>query len=343
MQTTLIRYKRGIIRISWCLLFALNGWLLHASCEAVFFPDVPFLELLITNLSPQDLLLRLIVSTCFLLFGLMLFQKVSYQQRQGDKLRKDNEMLRGKNTVLEQHVHNQTQEIQTLLKQKNELIVGLSHDLNTPLTPLMGLLPLIIKQEKDPKQRELLKFSLRNLHYIRNIVSKAIDLSLLDSSIVGFTREKVSVSAELDTVLENRAYLLQKHQLWVEKRITDDLFVNADRQKLREVLNNLLMNAIQYSVSAGGVITVDAVSKNDCVIVSIADAGMGLSQEQQDQLFDALYKGDSARTDHANTGLSLPICKRIVEKHGGTIWVESPGPGKGTTVFFTLPAWKETA
>ena len=69
-----------------------------------------------------------------------------------------------------------------------------------------------------------------------------------------------------------------------------------------------------------------------------ADNGIGMTKEQIERIFDEFYKADSARHDIQNTGLGMSICKRIVEKHGGRIWVESPGPGKGTTVFFTLPA-----
>ena len=74
------------------------------------------------------------------------------------------------------------------------------------------------------------------------------------------------------------------------------------------------------------------------VTVSVADTGIGMTQEEIDRIFDEFYKADSARHDIQSTGLGMSICKRIVEKHGGSIWVESPGPGKGTTVFFTLPA-----
>jgi signal transduction histidine kinase len=76
---------------------------------------------------------------------------------------------------------------------------------------------------------------------------------------------------------------------------------------------------------------------NDFIKISIADNGIGMTKEQIERIFDEFYKADSVRHDIQSTGLGMSICKRIVEKHDGSIWVESPGPGKGTTVFFTLP------
>jgi signal transduction histidine kinase len=124
----------------------------------------------------------------------------------------------------------------------------------------------------------------------------------------------------------------------VENTIDEHLVVNVDRLKLREVLNNLMMNAITYSSPEGGTITLRATQNHHDVIVSITDTGVGLTKTQLHQIFDELYKADDARQHHEKTGLGLSICKRIVEKHGGRIWAESPGPGKGTTVFFTVPA-----
>jgi signal transduction histidine kinase len=83
---------------------------------------------------------------------------------------------------------------------------------------------------------------------------------------------------------------------------------------------------------------VNATKEDVQVKIWITDTGIGMNSEQIQYVFDELYKADPARQDHASTGLGLTICKRIVEKHGGKIWVESPGPGKGTTVFFTLPS-----
>jgi signal transduction histidine kinase len=202
----------------------------------------------------------------------------------------------------------------------------------------MGILPMIIREEKDPKLKQLLEMSIRNVHYLRDLVSRTIDLSLLDSTTIGMTLENIRVSTELENVLENRSYTLASHHLDVDNKIDEHLMAHADKLKLREVFNNLLMNSIKYSNSSGGTITLQAIPEDDHVKIWITDTGIGMTEEQLHDAFHELYKADPARNDHASTGLGLAICKRIVEKHGGKIWLESPGPGKGTTVFFTLPA-----
>jgi len=318
------------------------GWVLHASLESLFSPDKTFLQLLITDASLSDIILRCSISGCFIFLGIIVLNIIANSGYSEEQLKKTNETLREKNSVLEQQVKAKAQEVQQLLKQKNELLMGLSHDLNTPLTPLMGFLPFVIKEEKDPKLKELLEINLKNVHYIRDLVSNTINLALLDSTILGLSPEKIHLLSEVETVLEHRSSSLSDHFILVHNKIDECVFVNADKMKLREVLNNLLMNSIQYTPSSGGTITINAVPQKDHIKVSITDTGIGLTPEQLEHIFDELYKADPARHDHSTKGLGLTICKRIIEKHGGKIWAESPGKDKGTTVYFTLPRYNET-
>jgi signal transduction histidine kinase len=86
-----------------------------------------------------------------------------------------------------------------------------------------------------------------------------------------------------------------------------------------------------------GTVTIDAKVEDNIITVSIRDTGIGMTREQLSQVFDEFYKADSSRHDFDSSGLGMPICKRIVERHGGSIWAESEGPGKGSTFYFTLP------
>jgi signal transduction histidine kinase len=341
MRPTVPWYNRTSITLATAVFFGFLGWLLYTSLEAFFFPTQPFLQLFLTDITLQDIILRIIVSGCFFIFGTMLIHTIAVQKQKEKTLQELNETLHLQNMSLEQKIQEKTKEIEQLLGQKNDLIVGLSHDLKTPLTPLMGLLPMIIRDEQDPKLKELLTHSLRNVHYIRDLVSRAIDLALLDSKVIGLTMEKTSLLTEVETILEHRFLILQDHHIDVDNKIDDQMYVQVDKLKLREVLNNLVMNSITFSSLEGGSITFDAKRKENEVVVSISDTGIGLTSEQTNHIFDELYKADEARHDHKKTGLGLTICKRIIEKHGGKIWVESLGPGKGTTVFFTLPTGTE--
>jgi len=109
---------------------------------------------------------------------------------------------------------------------------------------------------------------------------------------------------------------------------------------LGELLNNLITNSIKYTPDIGGKITIDAKVERDMVTVSVKDMGIGINKAELDQIFDEFFKVDVSRHDLDSSGLGLSICKRIVEIHGGKIWVESPGEGKGATFYFTLKTGK---
>jgi len=338
MPKITIWYDRTAVIVGFSFLFGSLGWLLHAMFESFFFPTKTFQQLLIADVSLNDIIIRFILSGCFFIAGTLLVKTLTHQRYAEENLKESYEALHRTNTILEQKIAAHTAELETLVKQKNDLIASLSHDLKTPLTPLMGVLPMIIREEQDPKLKELLEMSLRNVHYLRDLVSRTIDLALLDSATIGMNPENICLSTELESVLENRSYSLTSHHLYVDNKIDDHLMVYADRLKLHEVFQNLLMNSIKYSPTSGGTITLQAVPGEDHVKIWITDTGIGMTEEQLHVAFHELFKADPARNDHASTGLGLAICKRIVEKHGGKIWLESPGPGKGTTVFFTLPA-----
>jgi signal transduction histidine kinase len=335
-NTSWFDYVSVLVGFSFSLGFL--GWLLHASFESFFLPQKTFQQLLLIDVSFQDITVRIIVSGCFFIFGLILGKTFARRRHAEESLKETYETLQHTTIQLQQSLAEKAVELELLVKQKNDLILGLSHDLKTPLTPLMGLLPMVIREEKDPKLKEVLEISLRNVHYLRDLVSKTIDLALLDSATLGFSKEKINLVSEIDSILQHRSYVLADHHILVDNKVNDQITVIADKLKLREVLNNLVTNSIKYTPPSGGTITVEAIPEGDHVKIWVTDTGIGMTSEQLHNAFDGLYKADPARGDHASTGLGLTICKRIVEKHGGHIWAESPGPKRGTTVFFTLPA-----
>jgi signal transduction histidine kinase len=121
--------------------------------------------------------------------------------------------------------------------------------------------------------------------------------------------------------------------------IDERMFVNADELQLKEVFNNLSSNAAKF-MEHGGTLTFDAkkMKEENFVMISVKDTGLGMTSEQLNHIFDEFYKADESRHDLSASGLGLPIVKRIVERHGGRIWAESPGPEKGTIFYFTVPS-----
>jgi len=245
------------------------------------------------------------------------------------------------NKNLEKRVQERTKEVEKLLKQKDEFINQLGHDLKNPLGPLINLLPFLEEQETDAAKKEMLTVLHRNADYMKNLVVKTLELAVLNSPNTKFSMEKMNLFKEVSQIIENKKILFDEKKVNISNTINHTLVVTADRLRLEELLTNIFENSVKYSKD-GCRITIDAEQSNDMVKISIADTGIGMTKEEIDRIFDEFYKADSARHDIQSTGLGMSICKRIVEKHGGRIWAESPGSGKGTTVFFTLPTASAT-
>ena len=226
--------------------------------------------------------------------------------------------------------------LENLLKQKDEFIGQLGHDLKNPLQPLVGLLPIIEEQEKDPKLKEHLHIIVHNVEYMRDLIFETLELARLRSSDIKFDIKSVNLKAEIDSILERQQLYLKEKKMHVKNQVSDTFFVEADTLRLAELFNNLITNAVKYTLKDSGTIVIDAKKDERFVTVSVKDNGVGMTKEQLNRIFDEFYMADESRRRVDSSGLGLAICKRIVEKHGGKIWVESPGEGKGSTFYFTL-------
>ena len=224
--------------------------------------------------------------------------------------------------------------------QKNEFINNLGHDLKNPLGPLINLLPILEKTETDPKSKEIFKVLNRNVRYMKNLVVNTIELGKLNSPKANMDMEDANLLDEVNDVIENNEFLFEENSVEIDNNISDKTIIKADKLRLTELFDNLFSNSVKYSPD-GGNITIDAKQDTDFVTVSIKDTGKGMTEEQLSHMFDEFYKADEARHDFDSSGLGIPICKRIVEKHGGKIWAESKGEGKGMTMLFTLPISSE--
>jgi len=257
-----------------------------------------------------------------------------------NELKDAHELLFTINRGLERKIQDRTSEIEKLVKQKDEFINQLSHDLKTPLTPIMILMPIVNEQLKDVKSRDLMEIINRNVYFIKDLVDKTVDLARLNSTKIEIVVEDTNLLSEVNNIIENSQVLLDENGISIENKIGKKIFVKADRLRLGELLNNLITNSIKYTPDSGGEITIDAKEEGDFVTISVNDTGIGIKQERLSHVFDEFYKVDISRHDLDSSGLGLAICKRIVEKHGGKIWVESPGRGKGTAFYFTLKSGK---
>jgi PAS domain S-box-containing protein len=264
-------------------------------------------------------------------------------QKINSELTSAREELTFLNRDLEKKVKERTADVEKLLKQKDEFIGQLGHDLKTPLTPLNILLPIIKEREQDPQLKELLEVIFHNVQYMKNLVIKTLALAQLNSPNTQLLLQDIDLSMQIRDILDMHTTFSAGKNIIFENNVQTETIVQVDLLQIRELFDNLISNAVKYSREDEVKITFDVKEIDDFIVVSVKDTGIGLEPDQITHVFDEFYKADSSRHDLESTGLGLPICKRIVEKHGGRIWVESQGKGKGSTFFFTLKHHKKTS
>ncbi len=247
------------------------------------------------------------------------------------------DQLETMNHELEERVEQRTAEIEQLLRQKDAFVNQLSHDLKTPLTPLVALLPIVESRTDDPESKRMLALVIDNVDYMKNLTEMTLQLAQLNSSSVNVKPERFDIVDEIKNTIESLSSLFKEKGIDTVDNTTSPIDVEADRMLIKELLSNLISNAVKYT-NEEGVVTFDISMVGGKVKISIKDNGIGMTEEQLKRVFEEFYKVDDSRNDRASTGLGLAICQRIIEKHGGTIWAESLGLGQGTTVYFTLPA-----
>lgn len=233
------------------------------------------------------------------------------------------------NRDLDNRVRKRTAQIEELLRQKDEFIQIMGHDLKTPLTPLVAILPYIRKKITDPELGELLDYSIEDVATIRKLVTTILDLTRMNSLYMVSDLQEIHLREMIDQIISDNAYLIHQKSLHVVNSIPDEFSLYMSPMHFETVLGNLIGNAVKYSYINGNV-TIHATDKEDSILISIQDEGIGIEPEHISRIFDEFYRADNSRHDRGSHGLGLAIAKRVVEMYHGTISVTSEGPGKGS-------------
>lgn len=222
---------------------------------------------------------------------------------------------------------------------KNELIATVSHDLKNPLSVINGYIELLaMYNELNDKGLEFMAMIRRSIRAMRQLIDDLLDLAHIDAGLE-IKPEVVALDSVILESITGLTSLVDEKQLAIAVNVPDDLpLVMGDERRLRQIIVNLVSNAIKYTPPEGS-IAVNALSRDDDVIViSVEDNGMGISPEDQAQIFERFYRVRRPETDGIEgTGLGLAIVKSLVEAHGGEIGLKSH-LGEGSTFYFTVPA-----
>ena len=225
---------------------------------------------------------------------------------------------------------------------KNSFVANVSHELRTPLVAIDKSLSLILNKttgEISPTQEEFLSIAQRNLKRLNLLINDLLDLSKLEAGKMEFKLQLSSIEKIIDECIEGLNTWIKTKSLVLEKKIQGTLpEVNVDSNRIIQVLNNLIGNAIKFTPNNGN-ITVEAnfESKKGEIEICVQDTGAGIPKENLPKIFDKFFQAsERTPTDISGTGIGLSIAKEIVELHGGRIWAESE-KGQGAKFVFTLP------
>ena len=260
------------------------------------------------------------------------------------RFRESNRRLRESNIKLNESnelLYQQYEKVKESDKMKSEFINIAAHELRTPIQPILGLTESLYSKIKDEEQRELLEIIMRNAKRLKRLTENVLDVAKIESHSLILNKETLNLNTLISEILKNYAKKVVKQpmaKIVYDFKYTDDIIVEADIDRLSQVISNLLDNALKFTNPNQKISAIIDKKRGkqgggEQAIISIKDRGEGIPDKILPKLFIKLTPTDS----NTGTGLGLYICKNIIETHGGKIWAENNSDGKGAIFRFTLP------
>ena len=218
---------------------------------------------------------------------------------------------------------------------RDQVLAIVAHDLRSPLSAI-----LLATQALERRSIEVTEAEAKPLEMIRRqatrmnrLIQDLLDVAQIESGVLSVERRRVAVQPLLREVLDTHQAIAAAASMTLRLDIPGPTDVWGDRERLLQVFENLIGNAVKFT-PAGGIVSLGATPRESETVFWVADTGRGIPPEAVSRLFDRFWQAN--RADHRGAGLGLTIVKGIVEAHGGRIWVKSR-PGVGTTIFFAVP------
>lgn len=225
---------------------------------------------------------------------------------------------------------------------KSAFLANMSHELRTPLNSILGFTQVILEGIDGPVTEEMhtdLGLIEKNSKHLLALINDVLDMAKIEAGRVSLTLETMKLAPLLDDVIKTMSSLAQEKSLYLrlESHLQPGMSLLADSIRIRQVLINLIGNAVKFTKDGG--ITIQADQSEDTVHIQVIDTGIGVPEEKLESIFEAFSQVDTSTTRQTGgTGLGLPISRRLVELHGGKLWAESEGvEGKGSVFHLQLP------
>lgn len=236
----------------------------------------------------------------------------------------------------------QAEELKEINLSKDKFFSIISHDLKSPFQGLLGFTEML-NEDYDSMDNEQRKNIIKEIRassvHIYNLLINVLEWSRLQTRRVDFNPEKVSLRNKIDEIKNLLIMNAINKEITIHNEVNQECFVFADENMLRSVLHNLLSNAIKFT-RQGGYVKFRASLAGNFYVVNVIDNGIGISQNDIGKIFSiGIQYSTKGTSNEQGTGLGLTLCKEMIEKHGGSIWVEST-LGAGSSFRFTLPRFK---
>jgi signal transduction histidine kinase len=216
--------------------------------------------------------------------------------------------------------------------QKDEFISFASHELKNPLAVLKGYSSLINKKVSDKKIQNYAAKLDTNIDKITNLINELLDLTRIESGKLSLRKERVNIQSLVKNIIKDQQLVTSSHKIKLTGKSSKKIL--ADKTRIGQVITNMITNAIKYSPGKKNV-EVSIADKKNSIIITVKDYGIGLTEAEQDKIFNRFYRVKNTRTQ--GLGLGLFISQQIVHMHNGRLWVKSI-KGKGSTFKCLLPA-----
>ncbi len=240
----------------------------------------------------------------------------------------------------EQELENEINRLTETNKKKDRFISIISHDLRSPFSSIIGYSNYLLENENisDNKKREYLNYISESAGTTLNLVNSLLEWTRLQTGRIKFEPAKINISEIFSKASEMLNGAAFEKNISIAPGYENEIYVKADKELILQVIINLISNAIKFTNSGGKItITAKPQPEENKYLFGVSDNGVGISKENLEKLFKIDEKFTSRGTKgEKGTGLGLSLCKDIIHKHNGKIWVESE-PGKGSVFYFTLP------
>lgn len=240
--------------------------------------------------------------------------------------------------VYTRELESRNREVERANQLKSEFLASMSHELRTPLHTIIGFTELLAEELEGPlneKQQRFMDHIHKDSLHLLTLINDILDISKIESGRIELRRETFDLGVVLEETLSSVRPQAAAKSIAIETSLSIPSVVFADRMRVKQVLFNLLSNALKFTPE-GGKVRVEGALRDGFVEISVSDTGIGIPKDQHQAVFDKFHQvGATTKGVREGTGLGLAISKALVEEHGGRIWLESE-LGKGSRFTFTI-------